>query len=322
MSRPVLYKHIAERETNSYGELGYMIISQTMYDMFPPTSFPPDSTLPLTPADFIQLILIPEAAVALIMEDMHQTREEAVVTLRDSAEYGVAMFPDDQPEGEQGEQIVRRRAKARRRELEAEERVEEMLFPGSSQGTEASGSRPKPRRRVRPGPTVSEAESEKSAVELVATPPSKSRKAKGKARKSRSREPTDTEVSDAPSLRNGVRDYGVTGRVTRSRSRATTPAAPSSDIEMDAPPVPVPRPRPRRKQADIGPVAAHDDDWHEPYRPSTPEFVLRGRSDYDGDTPMKPASRDKFLADEDPTPRPKKGSRLPLQVARERRDKR
>ena len=300
-----------------------MIISQTMYDMFPPTSFPPDSTLPLTPADFIQLILIPEAAVALIREDMDQTRAEAVVTLRDSAEYGVAMFPDDQPEEEdaEGEQIIRRRAEARRRELEAEERVEEMLFPGqgSSQSTEAEGSKPKPRRRVRPGLAPAETESERSEVEFVPTPLARSRKASGKAR---SRQGTDTEVSDAPSLSRGARDSGDTRRVTRSRSRAPTPAAASSDIEMDAPPVPPPRPKPRRKRAEVGSVSTHHDRAREPSRPSTPEPILDMHSDFDGDTPMKPASRDRFLADEDPTPRPKKGTRLPLLMARERRDKR
>ncbi|KAI0085733.1 RTC4-like domain-containing protein, partial [Irpex rosettiformis] len=82
-----------------YGELGAMVLSQTLYDMFPPLGFPLNSTLPLTPADFVQRVLLPEAAVSLIMEDMQKTRKDAIFTMRESAQYGVAMFPDDNTEG-------------------------------------------------------------------------------------------------------------------------------------------------------------------------------------------------------------------------------
>ena len=54
--------------------------------MFPPLRFPPNSTLPLTPADFVQAILLPEAALSLIMEDMQLSRPEAIVTMRESAQ--------------------------------------------------------------------------------------------------------------------------------------------------------------------------------------------------------------------------------------------
>lgn len=323
----VSLKSFAERRINSYGELGYMIISQTMYDMFPPVSFPPDSTLPLTPADFIQLILIPEAAVSLITEDMGQTREEAIVTLRESAEYGVAMFPDDQPddadEAERGEQIVKRRAQTRRGQLEVEERVEERVekelrLASSSQGTDSLGSRPKPRRKLRLEATLTEAESEKSEVELVATQPS--RKAKGKAKSFRNREPTEPEASDASPLPRAADDYGNTRRVTRSRSRAPMPAA-SSDVEMDAQSAPRPKPRPKRANAGST-TTTHHGDGYEPYRPSTPTLIPERLSDLDGDTPMKNTDRGKLVADEEPTPKPKKVSRRPLQLARERRGKR
>ncbi|OBZ65343.1 hypothetical protein A0H81_14649 [Grifola frondosa] len=113
----------------SYGELGYIVIHQTIYNLFPPTSFDPDSTLPLTPTDFIQLILVPEAAVSLIMEDMSQTRAASIRTLRDSAEYGVAMFPDNGADAiNPGEQIIMERARKRRKELEEEERLEEKML--------------------------------------------------------------------------------------------------------------------------------------------------------------------------------------------------
>lgn len=107
---------------NSYGELGSVIISQTIYDLFPPADFPPNSTLPLTPTEFVQHILVPEAALRLVMEDMHQSRQEALKTLRDSAQYGVAMFPDDHTEGySASEAIVKARAAARRKELEQQD---------------------------------------------------------------------------------------------------------------------------------------------------------------------------------------------------------
>ncbi len=110
-----------------------MIISQTIYNLFPPSEFPPHSTLPLTPTEFIQRILVPEAAVSLVIQDMQQTRAQAIATLRESAQYGVAMFPDDHTEGTSGstnagEQIVRERAAVRRRELEKEGREEEEIW--------------------------------------------------------------------------------------------------------------------------------------------------------------------------------------------------
>lgn len=101
-----------------------MMFSQTLYDLFPPATFPPNSTLPLTPVDFVQRVLLPEAAVSLIMEDMEQSRKAAIATMRESAQYGVAMFPDDHAEGlSAGERIVKKRAEARRKQLEREEGV-------------------------------------------------------------------------------------------------------------------------------------------------------------------------------------------------------
>ncbi|KAF8074673.1 RTC4-like domain-containing protein [Lyophyllum atratum] len=53
-----------------YGELGSVIIHQTLYDLFPPASLDPGLVAPLTPNDFIQRILVPEVGVRLVMEDM------------------------------------------------------------------------------------------------------------------------------------------------------------------------------------------------------------------------------------------------------------
>ena len=106
-----------------------MILHQTLYNMFPPSSIDPQSITPLAPQEFIQRILVPEAALTLIMEDTGQDQVKAVQTMRESAGYGVAMFPDTS-EGlgvGAGEDIVLERARARRRELEDEERTEALL---------------------------------------------------------------------------------------------------------------------------------------------------------------------------------------------------
>lgn len=112
-----------------------MILHQTLYNMFPPSSLDPQSIAPLAPQEFIQRILVPEAALTLIMEDTGQDRVKAVQTMRESAGYGVAMFPDtsEGPEVGAGEDIVLERARARRRELEDEERIEALLFSGNSE---------------------------------------------------------------------------------------------------------------------------------------------------------------------------------------------
>lgn len=123
-----------------YGELGSMILHQTLYNMFPPSSFDARSIAPLTPQDFIQRILVPEAALALIMEDTGQDRIQAVRTMRESAGYGVAMFPDtsEDPGVGAGEDIVLERARVRRRELYDEEQMEAMLHSMDSEDGQSS----------------------------------------------------------------------------------------------------------------------------------------------------------------------------------------
>jgi RTC4-like domain len=126
--------------TFSYGELGSMILHQTLYNIFPPSSFDAQSIVPLTPQEFIQRILVPETALALIMEDMGQDRTQAAQTMRESAGYGVAMFPDtsEGPGAEVGEDIVLERARARRRELEDEELLEALRRSGGSEEEHSS----------------------------------------------------------------------------------------------------------------------------------------------------------------------------------------
>jgi hypothetical protein len=94
---------------------------------------------PLSPAEFVQFVLIPEVAVRLIMQDLHLDRDEAIMTLRESSQYGVSMFPDvgsgsafddddDSNYESVADRIVMERAKARRLELEEEERIEERMW--------------------------------------------------------------------------------------------------------------------------------------------------------------------------------------------------
>jgi RTC4-like domain len=155
---------------SSYGELGSVIIHQTLYNMFPPTSFNLPSIAPLSPEEFMQRILVPEVALRLIMQDRRLLQkgtkgvQEALKVLRESSAYGVAMFPadvtEDGAEGggglsgvlggkksqrgrkmveglEAGERIVMERAMKRRKEIEAEEEEEERV--------RLAKPRPKPR---------------------------------------------------------------------------------------------------------------------------------------------------------------------------------
>lgn len=122
-----------------YGELGLLIINQTLYDLFPFSSFDTSLIVPLSPAEFVQLVLVPEVAVRLIMQDLHLDRDKAIITLRESSQYGVGMFPDigsatsvDDNDDDNYESVADRiameRAKARRLELEKEEKIEEKMW--------------------------------------------------------------------------------------------------------------------------------------------------------------------------------------------------
>ncbi|KIM88166.1 hypothetical protein PILCRDRAFT_814082 [Piloderma croceum F 1598] len=151
-----------------YGELGSVIIHQTLYGLFPPSSFDPTLIAPLTPPEFIQRILVPEAAVGLILEDRRlnpqneKHKEKAVKILRESAAYGVAMFPDaDTNVGASGkgrkdeedwvmgvgDEIVRERARMRRKELEEEERAEEMRIKNETERVKREGGGNKMQKR-------------------------------------------------------------------------------------------------------------------------------------------------------------------------------
>ncbi|KAJ6593384.1 RTC4-like domain-containing protein, partial [Mycena capillaripes] len=95
------FANFEKTQPGYYGELGSVIIHQTLYDMFPLTTIDPYLVDPLTPNEFIQRILVPEVGMRLVMEDMDldpdvkSDKKQAVAILRESASYGVAMFPED-----------------------------------------------------------------------------------------------------------------------------------------------------------------------------------------------------------------------------------
>ncbi|KAJ7134926.1 hypothetical protein C8R43DRAFT_1021496 [Mycena crocata] len=75
-----------------YGEQGTVIICEALQQLL---TIPAESVAPLSPMQFISSVLILEAGVLLIMEDLGQGREEAISTMRESSNYGSQMFPYD-----------------------------------------------------------------------------------------------------------------------------------------------------------------------------------------------------------------------------------
>ncbi|KAJ7772040.1 RTC4-like domain-containing protein [Mycena maculata] len=153
------FANFEKTQPGYYGELGSMILHQTLYDMFPLDTIDADLVDPLTPNEFIQRILVPEVGMRLVMEDMsldvdnREDRQRAVAVLRESAGYGVAMFPEDG--GEWGgkkkhdadevmgvaDLMIMERARRRRKELEIEEREEDEMFRLQEEENEAEKKR-------------------------------------------------------------------------------------------------------------------------------------------------------------------------------------
>ncbi|KAJ7435289.1 hypothetical protein FB451DRAFT_966820, partial [Mycena latifolia] len=84
-----------------YGEIGFDILYNVLCDMFPLVDIPPAVVHPLTPHEFIQRILVSEAAMQLIANDLkldlgkRDEKKKAVEVLRESARYGAMKFPVD-----------------------------------------------------------------------------------------------------------------------------------------------------------------------------------------------------------------------------------
>ncbi|KIY64007.1 hypothetical protein CYLTODRAFT_324424, partial [Cylindrobasidium torrendii FP15055 ss-10] len=78
-----------------YGEQGAAVIQNTLYNMFPPSMMDQNAIKPISPADFIARVLVPETALCLIAEDCKTHKSQALKILRESSAYGAAMFPAD-----------------------------------------------------------------------------------------------------------------------------------------------------------------------------------------------------------------------------------
>lgn len=106
---------------DSYGERGSIIIQQLLYTMFPLEKLSDNLFKPLNAAEFIQRVLLPETGLQLIKEDQSCGDEKALETMRDSALYGIGMFPDLGDKDKIHTAIVEERAKKRRKEIAQEE---------------------------------------------------------------------------------------------------------------------------------------------------------------------------------------------------------
>ncbi|KAI0685902.1 RTC4-like domain-containing protein [Cytidiella melzeri] len=249
--------NFSKSQPGYYGELGALLLSQTLYDLFPPLDFAPNSTLPLTPAEFVQRILLPETALSLIMEDMHQTRKEAIATMRESAQYGVAMFPDDNVEGTfAGESIVKKRAAARRKQLEMEERDEDMHGElsssllserGSATRSESTVSAPERRNASRRAKSTltNYAESDSSDVRMITgsgasdtgkvKKPSTKRRIRTKKAMNLNAPGTDTEASDAPTSSFGTKPRPKPRPIVKPKEKENWGSDAELDFEMGHP---------------------------------------------------------------------------------------
>lgn len=88
------------RESHSYGEMGWMIIVQTMLELFPWTAWNTSAIRPLTPMQAIEQILVPTTALSLITEDLSVLAKnlDPLETMQASGQYGSLIFPYDDQE--------------------------------------------------------------------------------------------------------------------------------------------------------------------------------------------------------------------------------
>ncbi|KAJ2929474.1 hypothetical protein H1R20_g7620, partial [Candolleomyces eurysporus] len=181
------FENFEKTQPGYYGELGTVIINQTLYDMFPPASIQAQAIAPLGAEEFLQRILIPEAALRLIMEDKglkgSSGRQTALQVLRESSSYGVAMFPADgtDPMGgggrkstkneeglTAGETIIMERARRRRKEIEEEDAREEAAEAERARMMQVDTVQQKSKPRPRPRP-VGKGASKSSMMDLSKT---------------------------------------------------------------------------------------------------------------------------------------------------------
>ncbi|KAJ7747763.1 RTC4-like domain-containing protein [Mycena metata] len=257
------FANFEKTQPGYYGELGSVIIHQTLYDMFPLTDINPTLVDPLTPNEFVQRILVPEVGMRLVIEDMEldvegrTDKKRAVAVLRDSASYGVAMFPEDGGDwaGVSGKNrvddeamgvadlMVMERARKRRKELEIEEREEDEAWQAQQEREEAEKQRAKAevakeKRRARREAREKEAEAEPVVVDLTTRPrPRPVPKSKIKAT-------VAADMGSGMDTASGMdTDSSSDPRPSRNHSDRDMVAISSSESSPDVEAVATPRPR-------------------------------------------------------------------------------
>ncbi|KAH8832865.1 hypothetical protein DL96DRAFT_1583686 [Flagelloscypha sp. PMI_526] len=252
-----LFATFQKTQPGYYGEQGSLIIHRKLEEMFPTLSIDPNIVAPLTPGNFIEHILLPETAARLIMEDRRlvggDAMDKAVAVLRQSARYGVIMFPEDaldeDDDGEIGEgdlgvadALLMKRAQQRRQEIERSEGDDddEVLFPPPAKkqtGRAASKTRLKPGTVHCPPSTLSQDDS----FELVTPKPPATPRAQRAASRGRSRSRSVAPPSPSPGKR---------------RFRSKTPLSASSEADTDSSIVPRSRPKPKAVQKSSRPPSS------------------------------------------------------------------
>lgn len=76
------------------------MISEALQAMFPQKKLEAADIAPMDSQDFLRRVLVPETAILLIMEDMKQDYSAALKTMEDSREYGTALFPARDNDGD------------------------------------------------------------------------------------------------------------------------------------------------------------------------------------------------------------------------------
>ncbi|KAJ7037014.1 RTC4-like domain-containing protein [Mycena alexandri] len=95
------YASFSRTQPGYYGGLGTIVMSETLYMMFPERTVSSHWVEPFSLQEFIGRILVPEAAMRLIMEDMGLdgsdagNKGKAIEVMRASTSYGSYMFADD-----------------------------------------------------------------------------------------------------------------------------------------------------------------------------------------------------------------------------------
>ncbi|EJU03670.1 hypothetical protein DACRYDRAFT_77371 [Dacryopinax primogenitus] len=86
------YETFERCQPGYYGEQGMITIQRALMFMFP--NMVASNTRPLSVDDFIRQVLVPEAAILLIRQDLQLSRAKALQVLLKSRKYGLAQFPD------------------------------------------------------------------------------------------------------------------------------------------------------------------------------------------------------------------------------------